>query len=490
MKKCIYCLFCLLVSAIFYSCNTNVIDETAGGDNTPKNKVLVNTDPTDYTIANIFTPDGDSIYIYGDKNEDGLPVMMRDIIITPHDGEGSTEIMFDDKNNPSKVIAPNGVIMLFDWIDDKSAALTLLDPNEEEQLNTVINFVQENTETKAVSTRSAQDIVKRTGKSSLTVTPLITTYNVPNSMVTRADAATEKRGRLSLIQCNVPVNSSCWVDAYSYSGMPHSGLGTHVGRLKCDNIGEGQYEYILPSGIEGIHHNLAEHCGLIMTILTGICQTSNMLGPAYKNAICLQISASIAAGGISIGVALGFEAACTALNYSLEIFCHTGLMQGLGYEVGAVNGGDGLCNVIEAMNLQWDDELMFAPTVNALPSNIIGTVKKWDGVSSTLPSLEVTWGGNPTITQFVLEPSAPLHGQPYEATADLYCLPAGTIITLSIVGTDGYSNANVFVVGDEVNYRASLHVPGAASGVKDVCTVKLDLPDGSVKSKKASLVFQ
>ncbi len=479
---------CTIIGMLLYSCHSNDTDELGSNDTTHQNKVLVNTDPTDYTIANIFTPEGDSILIFGDKSEDGLPELMRDIIITPHDGDGSTEIIFDDNKNPSKVIAPTGVVMLFDWIDATTAALTLLDPNEDEQLNTVIYFVEDNTETKVASSRAIKESVRRSGNSTLTVTPLRQINS--KKYVTRAATTQERRGHLSLMQCNVPVNSECWVDAYSYSGMPHTGLGTYMGRLKCVNVGKGQYEYVLPSGMEGIHHDLAKHCGLIMSILTGICQTSNMLGPAYKNAICLKISAGIAAGGISVGVALGFEAACTALNYSLEIFCRSGLMQGLSYEVGIVNTGDGLCNVIEAMHLGWDDELLFVPTVNALPSNVTGIVQKWDGVSSVLPSLEVTWGGNPNITQFVLEPAAPARGQSYVATADLYCLPAGTIITLSIIGTDGYSDANVFVVGDEINYRASLNVPGAESGVKDVCTVKLDLPDGSVKNKKASLVFQ
>lgn len=471
------------VSSVMVACSD---DDEKGKANESVSTIdfNVNLDPTDYSLATIFSPQGDSIFIFGDKDETGLPVLMRDVIINPHDGDGPTEISLNEEGNPTKVTTPNGVVMLFEWIDTRKAALTLLDPNSEEQLNTFIDF-DKSTDTKNSRSVNAQFV--RTGKTQMSVTPLA---NIKKSkdISTRSGTNGEKRGNLSIKQCNVSTNSECWVDAYSYSGMPHSGLGKYMGRLKCINIGKGEYQYMLPQGVVGEHHDLAEHCDLVMGILSGICQVSNTLGPAYKNAICLQISAGIAAGGISVPVALGFEAACVTLNYSLEIFCHTTGMQAATWG-DSFTGADALCAVVKEMHLEWDDPLLFVPTVSALPSDITGIPKSWEGTGS-LPNLEVNWGSQPQISQFNLNPAAPTEGQGYVATADLYCLPAGAIITLSIVGTDGYTNANVFVVGDEINYSATLYVPGAASGVKDICTIKLELPDGSVKTKKASLVFQ
>lgn len=454
-------------------------------DNKPKTEFKVNLDPTDYSIASLVSIDGDFIFIFGEKTNSGMPKSMREVIITPHDGDGTTEIALNKEGNPTKVTAPNGVIMLFDWIAENKAALTLVDPNSNEQLNTLLDFNRENAECGNETPEKARQATKRIGKGELTLKPFSQKSNINPTPASRAGS---KRGQLTVRQCNVATNAECWVNAYSYSGMPHSGVGNFVGRLKCVNVGQGKYEYILPQGVTGEHHDLAEHCDLVMSVLTGICQVSNTLGPAYKNAICTQISAGIAAGGISVPVALGFEAACVALNYSLEIFCHTTAMEGAMYG-DAFSGADALCGVLQEMHLEWDDPLLLIPTVNALPSNVSGIPEQWDGTGE-LPSLEVSWGGDANISQFTLTPSAPGRGQSYVATAYLYCLPAGSIITLSIVGTDGYTNSNIFVVGDEINYQAELWVPGAESGVKDVCTIKLELPDGSVKTKKASLVFQ
>lgn len=474
----------------FPSCRNDDNPSTPQNPDTPdapQTEFSVNLDPTDFSIATIFSPEGDSIYVYGDKDETGNPIQMRNVVIYPHDGDGGTEILFDETGNPEKVVAPNGVVMLFDWVDAKKAALTLIDPNTEEQLNTLIDFEQGTPQNSPSKTRSIDSFSERVGKTTMKVEPIAKSKSLMIAM-TRTANSNGQIGNLSIRQCNVATDAECWVDAYSYSGMPHSGLGTHVGRLKCVKKGQGEYKYILPVGIEGQHHDLSEHCSFIMNVLTGICSVSNTLGPAYKEAICTQITAALATGVVSVPVALGFEAACTALNVSLEIFCHTTPMQAAMYG-DAYSGGDAFCDLIKEMHLEWDDPLLLVPTVNALPSYITGIPQQWDGYSS-LPDLEVSWGGQAQISQFVLEPAAPAHGQSYVATADLYCLAAGSIITLSIVGTDGYSDAKVFVVGDEINYRATLNVPGAESGVKDVCTIKLELPDGSVKTKKASLVFQ
>lgn len=488
MKTRIFTLSFVLVMLHLLSCSDkkqNTPDEP-DIDTTPKTMVYVNLDPTDFSIANIFTPEGDSIYVYGDKNSEGDPTAMRDIIIYSHEEESETEIMFDSVGKPTKVIAPNGVVMLFEWLETNRAALTLIDPTTEEQLNTVIDFDQTSPMENPKIDNANSNLAKRHGGTKMSFVPIEDSKHQVNLSKRNAGSYSSKTGNLTIKQCNVETDAECWVDAYSYSGMPHSGLGSHVGRLKCVKKGNGQYDYILPYGVQGETHNLTEHCDVILNVLVGICSTSNTLGPAYKEAICTQISAYLASGIVSAPVALAFQAACTALNISLEIFCHTTPMQAAIY-------GDDLnvqfCDLLEEMHIVWTDPLVFVPIVNALPSYETGIPKEWDG-KGPLPDLEVSWAGQPRINQFTLSPSAPARGQSYVATADLYCLSAGSVVTLSIIGTDGYADAKAYVVGDEINYRATLNVPGAESGVKDVCTVKLESPDGSVISKKASLIFQ
>ena len=70
-------------------------------------------------------------------------------------------------------------------------------------------------------------------------------------------------------------------------------------------------------------------------------------------------------------------------------------------------------------------------------------------------------------------------------------LPSGSVAVMTVVGTDGYSNTQSVTLENVVSYEMKLHVPGAyTEGVKDLCTVAVELPDGTLLKKQASLVFQ
>ena len=143
------------------------------------------------------------------------------------------------------------------------------------------------------------------------------------------------------------------------------------------------------------------------------------------------------------------------------------------------------------MNYTWDTPLYMYPVVNALPSNAIGSLQIHDA-NTPLENMVVKMGGKPKIESFKLSPSAPMQGESYIAIAELACLPPGTQVVMDIVGTDGYEDTKTsFISSDEsVRYKATLSVPGAESGVKDVCTVKVITPKGETLTKKASLRFQ
>jgi len=200
---------------------------------------------------------------------------------------------------------------------------------------------------------------------------------------------------------------------------------------------------------------------------------------------CAAISMALAFAGVTAVSAPGFFSACESVTAALSEVC----VFFNDPVPGAPSPTQGICQFLRENNFTWNTPLYLSPVVCALPENIKGLSKYYDGTSA-LPELNVSWGGTPRITDFTLNPPAPLAWVAYDAVANLYCLPAGTRITMSIVGTDGYSDSRVYVVGDEVHYVATLHVPGSYAGVRDVCTVRLDMPDGSSLSRTAQLYFQ
>ena len=104
--------------------------------------------------------------------------------------------------------------------------------------------------------------------------------------------------------------------------------------------------------------------------------------------------------------------------------------------------------------------------------------------------IQLDLGGEPTIKSFTLNPPDPAEYQSYEGTVSISCLPSASVITLSIVGTDGYEDSIDYTVSEaQAQGEYTLYVPGSYSGVQDVVTLKLALPGGKEIVRTASLVF-
>lgn len=248
-------------------------------------------------------------------------------------------------------------------------------------------------------------------------------------------------------------------------------------------IGTGHYSYYIPNGIM-THHNidLDDYCDVIANVMGKVCFVNELMSAGG----CAAISMALAFAGVTAVSAPGFFLVCEKITVALDVVC--AFFTDVPGTTGTSFFADGICGLLRNKKIAWNTPLYLSPVVCAIPQNIKGLSKIYDG-KHDLPDLNVSWGGAPRITDVTLNPPAPLAYVSYDAVANLYCLPAGTIITMSIVGTDGYSNSKTYIVGDEVHYVATLYVPGSYAGVRDVCTVRLDMPDGSSLSRTAQLYF-
>ena len=488
MKKVIY-LFLITFLFVMTSCNHDEGGmETSNGESSVQ--ALANLNPNEPIIIDVSNNAGESVVLMGTKTSTGHADKLQQMIITIPKEENPTEVFFDEEQRVQEMIAPNGVRFQFDWISEKEIALTLIDPNTNEQLNTLVDFSKQEEQAQAINSRGVKAI-QRTRKATLTIKPITeaTPFSLHESS-TRASGGIV--GNVYLEQCGAAATAQCWVDVYDYSNLTGSyGLGKYRGRFACTKVGDGHYQFELPSDYN-VHHNIADYCDAINDVVGTICDFNAWTAPGTgaKQFLCLQISAALASGIVSAPVAAGFLLACETTSTALDAGC--ALMNGnMELPEGTPNLGDGLCAALREMDYTWDTPLVLQPVVNSLPSNIYGTsqIYEADGV---IKDMKVTWGGNPVINSFKLEPSAPAQGVSYQAIADLYCLPTGTRVTMDIVGTDGYTDSQTTIVNDgaNINYRAILGVPGAESGVKDVCTVTAVTPNGETVTKKASLVFQ
>lgn len=483
--------FFFVLGFIVVSCNKDNGEEIVIPDKGNGITAFANFNPAEPIILDVSNDKGESVVLMGVKNSSGYPELLQQMRITTLDEENPTEVYFDNEQRVIEMIASNGVRFQFDWLSDSEAALTLIEPNTNEQLNTVVDFSKQNLTNEKASNQSSSS-KKRIEKSELSIEPILK-MNVPSQ--TKALAGTDGGivGDVYLEQCGGAGTAQCWVDVYDYSELSGSfGKGRFRGRFTCTKVGDGHYQYQLPSNYH-VHHNIADYCDAINDVVSTICDVNAYTAPGSgsKQYICLAISAALASGIVSAPVAAGFLAACEATSAALDISCSL-INGGMDLPDGSPTLVDGLCGLLREMDYTWDTPLLLIPVVNALPSNIYGTAQIYRA-NDYLDYMRVTWGGKPTINSFTLVPPAPAHGVSYNAIAELYCLPTGTSVTMDIVGTDGYSDSQTSTVnsGENINYRAVLYVPGAQySGVQDVCTVTAITPNGETISKKASLVFQ
>jgi hypothetical protein len=490
-------LVCALCIGVYFACSSGSDDKdggNGGGNNNggggssqqTSGGIFACLNPTDPTFITMTNAKGEEAVLSGTKTSAGMPNKLEQIVVKNADETEYTQMYLNDDQLLKQVIAPNGVQMLFEWISKTKAAVTLIDPNTNEQLNTVVDF-----ENPSSAPAPNMNALMRRGKSSMTIEPTrIEEVSSEGTIMHRAG----NTGDIYVEECDyAQANVEVLVEVYAWTEVNGFGnKGKWKCNIKCKNVGKGHYEFTVPSE-EYEHTDFTGFAGKINDIINEICDKNSYLlpGSGFKEAVCIAVSGAIAAAGLGISapVAAGFLKACTALSISVDTMC--GLVNGnLDIPAGMPSLATQLIEIMKEEEFKWN-RLYMRPFVNAIPKCKYGDAQVLiDG--QTFKTTTINMGGSPTIAAFSLNPSAPGHGVSYTATAVMGCLPEGSKVTMSIVGTDGYTDTQTSTVPADgtKSYTAKLHVPGAATGVKDICTVNVTLPDGNMLEKKASLVFQ
>lgn len=473
--------FCASIGLVPTACDHNANEPI----NTPKTNVYeANLNPTDPNLINITKVNGDKLYFLGEKDSKGLPVRVSQIYFQQSGSEDMMCMRFDESQRVIDFTNEKGVRMLFDWISDDKAALTLIEPETGEQLNTVVDFSQTDVQSQQAPTESKPKGASqhpRKGEVSLSVKQtdqevgkkLQATVNAPSTIGGRV-------GNLYVSACGgMPYDGQCWVKVYR---VWENGPNTWLTTLDCKRIGAGHYQYTLPA-LDANSTKLSDYCQPIANVIKSLCNTNTALTPIDKQLICLSISGALALGTVTAPAAVAFEPLCAELALFMDAYCSFIDMTDFEYV-------QDICNLIKAHDVTlYESELLVVPILNSLPKMIEGTPAIFKPGQSLL-DLKIDAGGLPAIREFILEPPAPVAYQGYDAKAYLTCLPKGSKITMSIVGTDNYTNTvNYTIQADELNYEATMGVPGSYAGVKDVCTIIVDTPSGESLKKTATLVF-
>lgn len=470
MKKTILIILALV---LLYSCSEDTVIYP-GVSQVAKDRglkeVKVNQDANSSEICYFVKENGDSITIIGDKDENGCA---KNIYLMKYNTSNEKlNTRFDDKMRPTSITYNNNVEIIFDWIDNNRAIVKAFDPETRIYITTEwdSNNKDSNT-TKASELTRSSNISPRLGD-----LKLIIKERQLSSHPTRAisvDELSDQYCTFSVTQCDYPI------DVYTSIGLMSAKPYKFIEILEYyKKISKGVYLYRIPSGSYPSKATNQELCQNIDNWILSPLQTG-LTWLAGFSSVADVIALACASTGIGVPPAAILEALTVATVVgagTLTVFMNA-------------NGTQGL---MSTFNPDWYykeyviSDLILSPCI--ITTEYIELEDKQINPETQDITISYDIDGDPTIDSFILEPDFPAKGQSYVATATFHCVPVGSEITMSIVGTDGYSNSKSVTVSTTSGI-AELHVPGAATGVRDVCTVVINPPYGESITMTASLMF-
>lgn len=420
-------------------------------------------------IMGLANASGDTIYIYGEKDNDGYPASLSETVFYMSDGK-VCDIIFNN-DLPTYIETPDGFKYFFEWTSETMAAVTIYNPLTGGQINTYVDLDKMNSSSLNVENVNKR-YTKRDGeiKMSLLPMPAVDIHKCLSLLSTEITSSTMPV-KLMLKNCETLVDGTCFIDVYEKGNN-----GKFITKCSGKRISKGVYEMQIPKSIfTGEDYkkyiNAGTGCEKIVNAINAFCDVKSWLDIILW---CLAIQTSGISSGVDVFIDLICQLASDASKYDV---CNSQMIK----DFKEWKQHNIISNSLQAK---------LVPYVLSMPNNIYGYPKDVK-LGEPIEDMEITWGGTPNINSFTLSPSLPLHGQSYVAKAELYCIPSGSTVYMNIKGTDGYYNEKTIKISStSYNYTATLNVPGAATGVKDVCNIIVTTSDGKKYSKTASLIFQ
>ena len=460
-----------------------------GGGYGVKNGQFLYTDYDTDILLTGKTDNGDEVTILGTKDSKGYPTAVTGFEFKEKGTKNAGTLTFEG----SKLVkseTSNGVTIVFDHQKNGEVAVKMVDDETGEEFMTSIK-----PDGKAVTDISAQQPGMRHGNTTLTVEE----FSVPEEAATVPEigtkAATTKAtgdvtGIIKVENCGYPNdNAEPYVVLYKDNGWGN--YNVKIGAYTATRIGKGEYQYTFPSEDRPHHEiSLAKFIKGTAEFMGYVCAANSSGGDFWLSYVfCPSVATALGTGIVTAGAAAAFLAACEATVAGLTLYCNTLAFgpQGGDDVAGKLADEFAQTKIAGKLVVKWDDPIAVVPILPGMPK-LTGKAFMYNG-GSTVQTSSFN-NEDPTIAFFRLTPSAPSSGQSYDAEAGLKCIPAGSKVTISITGTDGYSDSKTETFEeDRQAVGLKLHVPGAAKGVRDVCEVNVEMPGNRKLYKSAALVF-
>lgn len=438
----------LLLWLIFYP-------HCGGPDSSPKTstppepefpRFEIFTNSSDPLLIRLTEEDRTVVEFFGKKNEDGIPSEMNYIVVKNPEAETSV-IHFNDEKKISCIYAHDGTIFDFNWVSDTKIRVHARSPDGELEVSFVTDLEEATEGSFYLNTKySARE------KKNLEYPG----YRPPSAAFTD-DSISEhilkdsnENVVVTVKKCNEPWDHAVVVLDISEEQGEFNGYGVPQGN--------GQYGFIVPVYKTEVADE-SKACEAASELFWDSCPDIGVL-LAARVMVCLLLGEAIdnMQGG-HYGAGAEFAGRC------IDYFANLAILESMCGDRSRLN-----CNeIIPVPNRVSETYIEITPIVLADGKKIIGTPKTFSS-SGPYENFSVDIPEELDITKFGTNPADPAPEQDYIASAEIICpSSSGTQVTLSIYGTDGYSDSSLVILSEK--QTVSLYVPGAEEGVVDTLAI-------------------
>lgn len=441
-------------------------------DDNPINLPIVEQSKENFIVSNpdiplflqVKTDAEEIISYYGQKDSQGL-VLSCNLITVQNQGtlEPTIYSLLNDGRIKS-IYSPNGEYFEMDWIDTESLRIKAVTAD-----GNVVASVPFSSSNSGKSNILSSKIKKQRKQNVISLS-----VNKISDVTYETNVLSTSNLNINVVRCDEPFTNGF----VGVKAIPNVGDALFYQSGSNDN---GTYQFKIATSNNSIDFNAV--CSSIDNVLGYVCNQADLLTAAAGSTeqICTSISIALdLAFAGPTGEAVVLLPACEAIIRGTDLACST-----LGKSIATASPSalSGLCDLF--VKEYEPNSFVFEPRIYLDGEGIVIAEKTQSlSITDEFPNIEIELPNNPKFKDLSTNPFDPAPGQDYIATADINCGMEGVLATITVTGTDGFSDSRQVILPNGKS-QISINIPGAEQAVTDFITVKAD----GIGDLSASIIF-
>ena len=464
--------------------------------NSASTSYKLHVNPADPVILSAETPEGDVIYMLGNKTADGVPQSIEEFQVEGEDG--STFVSMNGDGTIGSAQDSDGLQIELFWDDNLTTVhVSIILSNGSQQLTINVNLsepVGENfTDFSEQSDIDSGFQAKRSAPNinDIRYSPSNAQKQSIGRFKRQSAAQTFASVFVSAESCNEPdPNARVFADVLLDYNEDNGNYESSAKYWGTKTPSSGKYEVRIPTASASMFgEKTAKLCDKIEMILGKICDFYSTAND-FTQLVSKHDADSVFCFFLGNGLRLAFPLLrifrvyrfCKTIFKPLKAYCNTANKDLPLADISPIELlCDGLPLVDNGIDFLQQKDVLFTPTAIFPGGNLVmgqGKVFTIQPGSNNVPTMFTVNNDQAQlkITHFSVTPFDPAPGQNYVVSVSYNCYSSSLVVSMSIVGTDNYTGFNRCYTGPQ----CVLFVPGAAALVQDAIEVFIQDSSSSI----------